>query len=358
MSAKSSRPKKPSMADALGTTDTGGLISFFERAALDTRGASTAASLQVQELALDRIDHNPQQARQAFDMSSLEELAASIREHGVIEPIIVRPMDDRYQIVAGERRYRAATIAGQERIPARIMDLDNTQAVLVTALENLQREDLDIEDEARQFAAILEATGMSQRNLARMLGKDHLYVSRRVKLLQRPEMMEEYRSGRMKLHQAVAAVDALEGNSEQTGSQGTNIGAGTGEEGFDLIERDDLTGYVVVRGGEQRIYIGPKSTGEARFRWRPAMQFRNWLGRVKPQDVPAEERATFRAQIAEIKSKLDEWEKALDLDETGKEAQNREAGVTEPPEPQAEEHGQASAESGDGATATREQTEE
>lgn len=135
--------KRPTMAEVLSTDSKGGLLSFFERAALDA-GAEPDASLDVKELRLDEIDPNPRQARQAFNIETLMELADSIKEHGVIEPIVVRPTGSRYEIVAGERRHRAASMARLTTIPARIMHLDTEQAAIVTALENLQREDLDI----------------------------------------------------------------------------------------------------------------------------------------------------------------------------------------------------------------------
>src|SRR5215212_6650785 len=96
-------------------------------------------------LPLDLVDANPQQARQVFDETALAELAASIAEHGVLEPILVRPLGERYQVVAGERRTRAARIAGLADIPALIRELTDEEAAYVTAIENLQREDMDLE---------------------------------------------------------------------------------------------------------------------------------------------------------------------------------------------------------------------
>lgn len=271
-------------------------------------------------LPIDWIDPNPYQARQAFDPLALEELADSIREHGVIEPIIVRPVGGRYEIVAGERRHRAAGLAGQETIPVRIMDLNTEQAAFITAIENLQREDLDIEDEARQFAYLLEVTGMSQRRLAGQLGVNYNYLSRRVRLLKRPDLMEQYRSGRKKLHEALALLDAPlaiadadfnedadDGAEQETVSPGHNTDP---DDDIELVEREDLPGYIVSRGHSSE--GGAPSLRRETFRWRPAMQFRNWLTRTKPEAIPVEERATFKAQIAEIRSQLEEWEKALE----------------------------------------------
>ncbi|HEX8600614.1 MAG TPA: ParB/RepB/Spo0J family partition protein [Chloroflexia bacterium] len=289
--------KRPTMAEVLSTDSKGGLLSFFERAALDS-GTEPDASLDVKELRLDEIDPNPRQARQAFNIETLMELADSIKEHGVIEPIVVRPTGSRYEIVAGERRHRAASMARLTTIPARIMHLDTEQAAIITALENLQREDLDIEDEARQFAYLLEITGLSQRKLAEKLGVNYNYLSRRVRLLKRPDLMEMYQSGRAKLHEVLSMLDqSLAGESQ-------------GEP--ELIEREDMPGYIVVRVDNISETGGGRDDGKAAmFRWRPAMQFRNWLNRTSITAIPPDERASFKAQIAEIKAKLDEWEQAL-----------------------------------------------
>ncbi|MEA2574959.1 MAG: ParB family transcriptional regulator, chromosome partitioning protein [Chloroflexia bacterium] len=321
--------KRPTMAEVLSTDSKGGLLSFFERAALDA-GTEPDASLDVKELRLDEIDPNPRQARQAFNYETLIELADSIREHGVIEPIVVRPTGSRYEIVAGERRHRAAGLARLETIPARIMHLDTEQAAIITALENLQREDLDIEDEARQFAYLLEITGLSQRKLAEKLGVNYNYLSRRVRLLKRPDLLEMYRSGRGKLHEVLSMLDQpLAGESTQ------------GEP--ELIEREDMPGYIVVRVDSVHETGGSYDEGKAAmFRWRPAMQFRNWLNRTSITAIPPDERASFKAQIAEIKAKLDEWEKALEVQvqqeepiTSGDENTTRDATNDEPVEPMA-----------------------
>lgn len=346
------RPKKPSMAEALGSRDTGGLLSFFERAALDSsRGRQSGEgagmlNLQVEAVPLDVIVHNPRQSRQAFDIKSLKELAASIREHGVLEPIIVRSIEkgNRFEIVAGERRYRAAAMAEQESIPARIMELDDRQAALVTALENLQREDLDIEDEARQFADLCEVLGVSQRELARMLGKHPVYISRRIRLLKRPELMESYRSGRLTLLQAAALADpsssAEEEDLDAEKSDSLRITPGEDEEGdslritspgasgeagvqLELVEREDLPGFIVARtvptdSASQKTdsarITSPGHTAAKRplFRWRPLQQFYNWVGRTHVTDIPRDERATVRAQLNEIKEALEKQLAELD----------------------------------------------
>ncbi|MDQ6694637.1 MAG: ParB/RepB/Spo0J family partition protein [Chloroflexota bacterium] len=313
---------------------------------MDASGQPGTTMEGARLLPLDLIDHNPYQARQTFDVDALEELADSIREHGVIEPVIVRQNKGRYEIVAGERRYRAALIAEHEAIPARIMELDDTQAAIFTALENLQREDLDVEDEGRQFAYLQQLTGLSQRKLALKLGKERQYISRRIRLLKRPDLLQDYRSGLRTLHQVLnlvgsepaGAADAIESGEdrdesaenwsagpttgeEESGSRGPNIGSGVPltDTDIELIERDDITGYMVARRhlndratSNPARAAGSAERGGTRFRWRPLQQFYTWVGRMKPDEVPLDERASVRAQMAEIKAKLEQLEKALE----------------------------------------------
>lgn len=301
--------------------------------ALDADGEPGKRMEGARLLPLDLIDHNPYQARQAFDVEALQELADSIREHGVIEPIIVRLVDERYEIVAGERRYRAAILAEQKAIPASIMELDARQAAIITALENLQREDLDIEDEARQFAYLCDELDVSQRELARMLGKGHVYISRRIKLGKHPDLMEEYRAGRLTLLQAAdlagvrdeetEGADVVSGSTEAESVSARNSLRESGEEGQDgleLVEREDLPGFLVKRGagtptgqgdyagdtaGSRSGHLGTQRGKRPLFRWRPLQQFYNWVGRTRIADVPADERAQVRAQLTEIKDALE-----------------------------------------------------
>mgnify|MGYP000330098941 CR=1 FL=1 len=285
-------------------------------ATMDAEGQPGKSMEGARLLPLDLISHNPYQSRQAFDIEALEELANSIRTHGVIEPVIVRPLEGGYEIVAGERRYRAAMIAEQETIPARIMELDTQQAAVITALENLQREDLDIEDEARQFAYLCDVLEISQRELARMLGKNHVYISRRIRLLKRPDLMEEYRAGRLFLLQASAMADPADEVTSEDGE------ASTGDESvsrrntlrdrdepeqgeLELVEREDMPGFVVKRGADHVAGDRRGSVKRSLFRWRPLQQFHNWVGRTRIADIPADERATVQAQLTEIKEALE-----------------------------------------------------
>ncbi len=153
---------------------------------------NTRRSTGVKVIPLERIDSNPQQPRLAFDQSTLEELAASIREHGVLQPILVRPVaDGRYQLIAGERRWRASKIAGLTTIPALVEDIDDATAMEISIIENLQREDISPLDEAAMYDRMIREHGYSIRRLAEKLGKDKGYVENRLRLADAPIEVRE-----------------------------------------------------------------------------------------------------------------------------------------------------------------------
>jgi ParB family transcriptional regulator, chromosome partitioning protein len=149
-------------------------------------------SVGVRIIAIDRIEANPEQPRLAFDAATLEELAASIREHGVLQPILVRPLDaTHYQLIAGERRWRASRIAGLTTIPALIEDIDDDTALEIAIIENLQREDLSPLDEAAMYDRMVREHGYSIRKLADKLGKDKGYLENRLRLADAPAEVRE-----------------------------------------------------------------------------------------------------------------------------------------------------------------------
>jgi ParB/RepB/Spo0J family partition protein len=150
--------------------------------------AEGAKSLGVRHVPIDRIEPNPENPRLLFEESALVELAASITEHGVLQPILVRPMaGDRYQLVAGERRWRAAAQAGLTTIPALVEELDDEAALEIAVIENLQREDLSPLEEATMYEKMVRDHGYSIRKLAQKLGKDKGYLENRLRLADAPE---------------------------------------------------------------------------------------------------------------------------------------------------------------------------
>jgi ParB family transcriptional regulator, chromosome partitioning protein len=147
---------------------------------------------QVRNLPLDRIESNPEQPRLTFVQETIDELAASIREHGVLQPILVRPLRaGQYQLVAGERRWRASQQAGMGTVPALIEEIDDETALEIAIIENLQREDLSPLDEAAMYDRMIRDHGYSIRKLAEKLGKDKGYLENRLRLADAPPEVRE-----------------------------------------------------------------------------------------------------------------------------------------------------------------------
>ena len=140
------------------------------------------------QLPVAAIEPHPDQPRRHFDDAALDELAASIAARGVIQPVIVRPLGSgRYQLVAGERRWRAAQRAQLHEIPALVRDLDDREVTALALIENLQREDLNPIEEARAYHRLAEGEGMTQADIARMVDKSRSHVANFQRLLQLPE---------------------------------------------------------------------------------------------------------------------------------------------------------------------------
>jgi ParB family chromosome partitioning protein len=148
----------------------------------------TGRSTGVRHVPVHQIESNPEQPRLSMDQESLDELTASIREHGVLQPILVRPLGgNRFQLVAGERRWRASQAAGLGTIPALVEELDDDTALEISIIENLQREDLSPLDEASMYDRMIKEHGYSVRRLAQKLGKDKGYLENRLRLADAPE---------------------------------------------------------------------------------------------------------------------------------------------------------------------------
>jgi ParB family chromosome partitioning protein len=143
---------------------------------------------ELRELPIELISPNPRQPRQRFDEESLQSLAGSLGERGVLQPVLVRPKSDgTYELVAGERRWRAARIAGLQRIPAIVREREDAQALEVALIENMAREDLNPIDEARACAALVEELGLTREGVGRRVGRSRVAVSNLVRLLDLPD---------------------------------------------------------------------------------------------------------------------------------------------------------------------------
>src|SRR3972149_5834937 len=143
------------------------------------------------EIPLAELESNPLQPRRHFEQASLEELAATIRAHGVLTPVVVRRAPHGYQVVAGERRVRAARLAGLTRIPAVIKEASNAQALEMALVENLQREDLNPVEAAEAYRRLTEEFGLTQEEVAERLGRDRSSVANALRLLRLPRRLRE-----------------------------------------------------------------------------------------------------------------------------------------------------------------------
>lgn len=169
----------------------------------------TAALTNVRNVDIDLVEPNPGQPRQKFDAGPLEELAASLREKGVLQPIIVRPsaVPGRFEIVAGERRWRAAGIAGLKAIPAIVRTFDDAEALQVSIIENVQRENLNAIEEATSYRRLIEQFGHTQEQVAEALGRSRSHVANLVRLLSLPaEVQDKVRDGSLSAGHARALI--------------------------------------------------------------------------------------------------------------------------------------------------------
>lgn len=154
---------------------------------------STTLSSGTERVRMADIVPNKEQPRRDFDLAALEQLAASIREHGVIQPLVLRPMPNgTYQIVAGERRYRASRMAGLLEVPAVVQELTDQEAMELALIENLQREDLNPLEEAQGYQALLDEYHLTQEEIAKSVGKSRPVVANALRLLHLPEPVLQY----------------------------------------------------------------------------------------------------------------------------------------------------------------------
>ena len=149
------------------------------------------AQSEDMNIGIEEIVPNPNQPRTHFNETELEELAQSIKEHGILQPLILRENGDKYEIIAGERRYQAAKIAGLDEVPAIIRDVDDETMLELALIENLQRTDLNPIEEAKGYKQLKEASGMTQEELAKTVSKSRSTITNSLRLLDLPEEVQQ-----------------------------------------------------------------------------------------------------------------------------------------------------------------------
>jgi ParB family chromosome partitioning protein len=205
---------------------------------------------ELLELPVETIVPNPNQPRTRFDPDALAGLVSSIEESGVVQPLLVRSLrDGGYELIAGERRWRAAKQAGLEKVPAIVRDSEQAERLQVALIENMVREDLNPVDEARACAALVDDLGLSKEDLARRIGRSRPAVSNLIRLLDLPD----------------EALDLLESGELSEGHGRALLGA-AGNDVRRRLARDAAKGGWSVRETENRVKLGsrPKRVGGSR----------------------------------------------------------------------------------------------
>lgn len=203
---------------------------------------------RVLEVEVHRILPNPRQPRARFDEESLADLAQSIRSNGVLQPILVRPNDGKYEIIAGERRWRAAQKAGLQRVPVLIREAADAQVLELALVENIQREDLNPVDEARAYQMLVEDLDLSQEEVARRVGKERATVANTLRLLHLPQL----------------ALKALEAGHITTGHAKAILSHKRREDQEDLLDAILKRGLSVREAEAYRRREGARSPGRRR----------------------------------------------------------------------------------------------
>ncbi|MGD9968436.1 MAG: ParB/RepB/Spo0J family partition protein [Hyphomonadaceae bacterium] len=188
---------------------------------------AAAAESGPRSIPIDLVQRNPQQPRKHFDDGELTELANSIRTHGVLQPILVRPIaGGQYEIVAGERRWRAAQRAGLHTIPAVVRELNEVEVLEIAIVENVQRTDLNPLEEAQGFQALIDRFGRTQQEIADAVGKSRPHIANMLRLLALPDDLQEMvRDGRLSAGHARAILTAPDprGLAQRAISEGLNV---------------------------------------------------------------------------------------------------------------------------------------
>ena len=161
-------------------------------ALLSTSNNKNESSNGIQKINISQIMPNPSQPRKNFKDEELKELSSSIKNQGLIQPIIVKPtIDNQFQIIAGERRWRACQLNGMHEVDCVIKDLDDTNVLEAALIENIQREDLNVIEEANAYKGLIDIKGINNENLARLIGKSPSYVSNILRLLELDKKIQE-----------------------------------------------------------------------------------------------------------------------------------------------------------------------
>lgn len=191
---------------------------------------------EIEMVKIDELRSNPYQPRKVFDEEALQELAASIKEHGVFQPIIIKKSIKGYEIIAGERRVKASKMAGLEEIPAIVRDFSDNEMMEIALLENLQRENLNAIEESTAYKKLLETLSLTQEELAKRLGKSRSHITNMLGLLTLPEEVQTALSNKELTMGHARIISKLENKEQQIAL--TNR---VKDEGLSVRQLEDIT---------------------------------------------------------------------------------------------------------------------
>jgi ParB/RepB/Spo0J family partition protein len=296
-SVSNSASKKPGRFSGLTSKPAARQEAVFDKLAAGS-GASRKMT-QALIVSLEILRSNNYQIRQSYDENALQELASDIKERGILEPLVVREIEPgQYEIIAGERRYRAAKSAGLKEVPVVVHDMDDRQARLAMLVENIQRQDLNPTDEKRFFEQLQAEYNLSQTQIAKLVSKSVGYVSGRLQGKFSVKDSENL--------QNLSKLERLNNNSQSLSNDSIDNIPNFGQ-------LNDA-GQIQVKS-ERRSIEGKKITGERKFTVRTFEKVNRTLERALDycQDEKTDEKALSQLKITveEMKSKLAELEKAL-----------------------------------------------
>lgn len=203
-----------------------GLSALLGDAAPEDTASATGATTGLRMLPVSALEPHPEQPRRAFDDTALEELAASVATRGIIQPIVVRPHGQSFQIVAGERRWRAAQRARLHEVPVIVREFDDNATLEVALLENIQRQDLNAIEEADAYRKLLDAFGHTQESLGRVVHKSRSHIANLLRLLELPPAVQQrVIDGSLSMGHARALIgaEAAESLAEQVIARGLSV---------------------------------------------------------------------------------------------------------------------------------------
>lgn len=213
-------------------------------ALLSAEGTATAAE-ETNEIAIELIDPSTFQPRSVFDDGKLDELAKSIRVNGVVQPVLLRRKGNRFELIAGERRWRAAGIAGLIKIPAVVRNVSDDKVLEIALIENIQREDLNPIEEAKAYRKLIETLGLTQETVGERVGRDRSYVTNYLRLLKLPEDLQELlQVGRISTGHARALLGAGQPDTQR------RIARRIIEQGLSVRAAEQLVRLAAVKTGQ------------------------------------------------------------------------------------------------------------